>query len=544
MNEVAPDSAAPAVSQASMRTPTERLQDFAAAVRRRWLPALLVFTLTAAGAAVLTSAGPKSYDATAQILLQPTDAVESTISPGTVSSEADAQRDVTTYSQEITVEPVARAVRSLLRLDTTLPSLVERISVSGQETSNLVSITARDSRPALAAALASAFATEYQRYRKQLALSQIDQALAAAEADPQAKVKGSPVAARVELLQAAAASETGGVQIIRPATVPSSAASPNLRKSILLGIVAGLILALAAVFAMEFLDRRLVDPRQLEAAFGVPALAIIPGGRRLHDAARLQAARRQPYTDLAARLAFTSLAAGSRTIMISPASRRESSDRVALGLAQALGMLGRRVILIEADICAQGTSAPESDEPSGLTAVLAGRSSFERELNDVFFVAGSGGEGHEVEPWALVSYSTLPCGPPVAEPEALLGREAMRDVIERAQAHADLVLVATAPLDRPSGVLPLVRLCAGVIIVAHERAIRAEQAHRIAELLRSAPASLLGTVLVRGGSAKQQPARSESFAGLVPRARRASANGNRRDLHPRAAAGPHEDQGV
>ena len=60
-------------------------------------------------------------------------------------------------------------------------------------------------------------------------MQQIHQALAASEADPLAKVTGSPVAVRVQELQAAAAAETGGVQIVRPASVPSAPASRNCR---------------------------------------------------------------------------------------------------------------------------------------------------------------------------------------------------------------------------------------------------------------------------------------------------------------------------
>lgn len=541
MTDTALDPNARPLQSVAMRTPTERLQDFAAAVRRRWQPALAVLLLTLVGAVLWSSAQPKSYEATAQILLQPTDAVESTISPGSVSSEADAQRDVTTYSQEITVEPVTNAVRSQLGLHTTLPQLVSRIGVSGQETSNLVSITARDSSPEGAARLATAFATQYQAYRKLLALAQINQALAAAEADPAAKVKGSSVAIRVQQLQAAGASETGGVQIIRPATPPSSPASPRLSRNILLGLIAGLILAIATVFGLEILDRRLLGAPQFEAAFGAPVLAAIPGARQVRDQARLPAARRQTYTDLAARLAFTSVAKDRRTIMISPASRRESGDGVALALAQALGMLGRRVVLVEADLRAQrAPQAGESNEPSGLTAVLSGRSSFERELSDVYFVAGSGASGREVEPWALVSYSTLPCGSPVAEPEALLGRAAMREVLEQAQARGDVVLIATEPLDQPSGVLPLARLCDGVIVLAHERAVRVEQAHRIAELLNSSGAPLLGTVLVPGDSG-QQNAGGQSFAGLVPRPERSNGNGSSPEPQARPATSSKED---
>ena len=206
-----------------------------------------MFVLTLASALVLTGMQHSKYEATAQILLQPTDAVQGVVSPGSISSPADAQRDVNTYAQMITVDPVADAVRHQLGLKIALPALVSRISVEGQETSNLVSITAQDSSAAQAARLATAFATQSQAYRKQVALRQIQQALATFEADPLAKVNGSPVAVRVQELQAGAAAETGGVQIVRPASEPSSPASRKLLTHIMVGLIAALVLAGAAV---------------------------------------------------------------------------------------------------------------------------------------------------------------------------------------------------------------------------------------------------------------------------------------------------------
>ena len=73
----------------------------------------------------------------------------------------------------------------------------------------------------------------------------------------------------------------------------------------------------------------------------------------------------------------------------------------------------------------------------------------------------------------------------------------MRDVLEQAKARGDLVLVTTAPLDHPGGMLPLARLCDGVIVLAHEQSTRAEQAQGIVELLRTTDAPLLGTMLDR-----------------------------------------------
>ena len=486
--------------EAPLKTPTERLQDFAAAVRRRWLPALLVLTVTVVATGVLTMAQHKTYEATAQILLQPPDTVQSTINPGSVASEQNTERDVTTYAQEITVEPVAEAVRRQLGLTISSAELVSRITVSGQVTSNLVSIAAKDPSPAHAAQLATAFATQYQNYRRQSAVQQIDQTLLAAEADPRSKVPGSAVAQRVQQLQAAAASETGGVEIIRPATIPRSPISASLRSRLMLGVIVGLILALVTVLGLEAADRRLTEAPQFEAAFGAPVLAVIPGRRRWTNAVRLRAARRRAYTDLAARLAFTSVGDGSRVIMVSPASRRERGREAALALTQALGMVGRRVVLIDADLGSPHISGlDERDEPSGLMSVLTGQSSFERELADLHFVAGSAANRRE-DPWSLVSYWTLPSGPRVAEPQALLARGAMREVLERAKARGDFVLVQTAPLAEPSGVLPLARMCDGIIVLVRQRSMRAERARGIAELLGATKVPLLGTIVVPADS--------------------------------------------
>ncbi len=540
MSQPTTDPAAHTIAPAAMKTPTERIQDFAVALRRRWPAALLVFALTLVSAIAFTTMQHKKYSATAQILLQPTDRVQAAINPGTVSSPADAERDVNTYTQMITVDPVANSVRSQLGLHTTLPALINLIGVSGEATSNLVSITAQDPSPTQAARLATAFATQYRIYRRQTAVQQINQALAATEADPQARISGSPTSQRVQQLQAAAASETGGVQIIRPANVPASPTSPKVATSIVVGFIAALILAVATVLGLEAVDRRLFGGPQFQAAFGAPVLATIPDRRRWNDATSRRAERQRAYTDLAARLAFTSVAEGSRVIMISPASKGESAGPIALALTEALCVLGRKVILVEADLGGRlALRAGESQERGGLTAVLTGRSSFAREVTDVHFVAGSVSR-RELEPWAMVSYSTLPSGPRVAEPEALLGRPAMREVLEEAKARGDFVLVLTGPLDQPSGVLPLARLCDGTIMLA-ERSMKADRAQDIVELLSTTGVPLLGTVLVPDGYTEEgSTGPRQDFAGLAPRPERASVNGN--GGHSQAsAANPRAD---
>jgi capsular polysaccharide biosynthesis protein len=484
-------------SETSMKTPSERMRELADAVRRRWRVAAAVLGFTLVGAIALTAAQQKYYEAAAQILIQPTDKVESTINPGAIASQADASRDVTTDTQMITVEPVAAGVERELALHLTLPRLIERITVSGAETSNLVSITARDSSPQAAAALATAFARQYQGYRREVALQQINASLQAARENPQARLAGSSVAARVTQLEAAAASETGGVQIIRAALPPRSPASPALRSRLMLAFLIGLVLALAAVLAVEAFDRRLIAPGGFEAALDAPVLAVLAHGhgRGADDNGDQRAVRRRANAELAARLAFTDAARGARAIMISPASGLHSAGEFARGLAEALATLGLRVALLEGDIAA-GTDrrwvGPR--DGGGLTAILNGKSTFGGELTEMRLAPAPARNGGP-ETSARTAYTLLPSGPRAADPQALLARPAMREVLAEAKAGHDLVLVQTAAMDQVSSVLPLVRLCDGAILLAVERSINVDDARAIAALVQSAGLELLGIVL-------------------------------------------------
>jgi hypothetical protein len=91
-------------------------------------------------------------------------------------------------------------------------------------------------------------------------------------------------------------------------------------------------------------------------------------------------------------------------------------------------------------------------------------------------------------------------------------------------------------------VLPLAPLCDGVIVLADERSTKVDQAQGIVELLSSAGRSLLGTVLVAGGSAGQGwPGDGEGFAGAFPRSMEKSVNGSGRGSHPHAAVASQDD---
>jgi capsular polysaccharide biosynthesis protein len=82
------------------------------------------------------------------------------------------------------------------------------------------------------------------------------------------------------------------VVTVKAATTPSSPISRQLPLKIAIAVMLGLIFNGALALLLEFFRDRLPEPDQLGQEVGVPVLATIPG-LRLHEAANLEAARRE-----------------------------------------------------------------------------------------------------------------------------------------------------------------------------------------------------------------------------------------------------------
>jgi succinoglycan biosynthesis transport protein ExoP len=477
-----------------LATPEQDLGGMARALLRRWRPALAVVALTLLAAVAVSRLGGEHYEATAQILIQQPDEVNAVLNPDATASAANAQREVNTNAELITSIPVVDAVRHSLRLRESAQSLADRLSVSGEATSNLVRITARDPRPQQAARIATAVALEYQNYRRESAQEAIGFAITAARArldgmTPTVRdsAEGQALSARLHQLEPAEAIATGGVQIVRPAAVPAAAVPRLGALQAAVALLLGLLLAAAVVAILERTDRRLVDDDALEAALGLPVLARVPRRRRQRGAEEPE--RVAAYDSLAARLRLTAPGRDARVLMVAPAAGRVARD-VVEQLAAAISSLGERVLVIMADFRPDGTEPQTAT--SGLAAVLRRESTLGAEL--VRLSKGRDG-GRPVED--APSWELLPAGESVRRSASLLGSAAFEDVVLEAGERADVVIVVAPPLAAAGDALILATACDAILAVVGPHPMTADDAQRVNDMLAAASAPVLGVVFDR-----------------------------------------------
>ena len=101
----------------------------------------------------------------------------------------------------------------------------------------------------------------------QVTVTSTDRNLAANVANSIAKVAPDEI---VRVVKA------GGVEIIDKAEVPNSPSSPNLKKNIIVGALAGFLASFLLFFIYEMFDSTITNAKDLEREFDIPVLGTIP----------------------------------------------------------------------------------------------------------------------------------------------------------------------------------------------------------------------------------------------------------------------------
>jgi polysaccharide biosynthesis transport protein len=299
---------------------------------------------------------------------------------------------------------------------------------------------------------------------------------------------------RFQELQLVEQQNNGSADIIEFAATPSD---PVLRKKILtlaLGCMAALVTALATLIILEMIDRSVKTLKEARQLFKYPWMGSIPhSGKRAFLSNQtldrptpelpVRDLPRSPvsaaYRLLQANLKFSNVDKEVKTIAVTSSVPKEGKSTISANLAATIAQLGRRVLLIDADLHRpQQHHIWNLTNAVGLSNVIVRQVEFSDAINTV-----------------MVNLDVLTTGVIPPNPLAFLDSNPMQAIIEFARKNYDFVILDAPPLNFEAEALTLGKISDGVLMVVRPGVLDYPSAKLAKELLQQSAQDVLGMVI-------------------------------------------------
>jgi capsular exopolysaccharide synthesis family protein len=263
--------------------------------------------------------------------------------------------------------------------------------------------------------------------------------------------------------------------------------SPRVTRNAILALFLGIILGIGMAFLVDYLDDTLKTREDFERYYGVTIIGEIarttPAGEEEREViyfTRPESPAAEGFRNLRTNLQFLNLDGSSRLLMATSSSPEEGKTSVAVNLGAALSEMGRRVLVVEADLRRPviGKFMVEKSE-RGLTDVIMGTAA----LHEVVVHTGS------------ENLSVLMSGVKPPNPAELVSSQAMHDLLLRLREEYDYVIVDAPPVLAVSDAIAMAPMMDGVLVVASHNIATREAARHTVEMLGKVETRILGVVI-------------------------------------------------
>lgn len=301
---------------------------------------------------------------------------------------------------------------------------------------------------------------------------------------------------KVQELQLVENTNTASSRIIAQALVPNKPVEGKKIVVLVLGVMFGLFLATTTVLFLGMRDRSLKTLKEVRDVFGYTLLGIVPlsvkkiRSRYSNSESTVQtiAVRDTPhsltsemYRMIQANLKFLSSDKVLKTIVVTSAVPKEGKSTVSANLAAAIAQLGRKVLLIDADMRVPSQHHLwQLTNAVGLSEVLVGQAEFDITVSKV-----------------MDNLDVLTAGVRPPNPLALLDSKRMASLIENfsSQNNYDFVIIDAPPLLLAADALTLSQMTDGILLVARPGVIDSNSANAAQEILERSNYNVLGLVV-------------------------------------------------
>lgn len=316
------------------------------------------------------------------------------------------------------------------------------------------------------------------------------------------------------------------ITIVRPAIAPSRPVNePEAGHRGFLGLVLGAVIGVALAFLVETLDTSIGAIHDLESLLDTPILGVIP-----HVDARVVAherggaaeaydhfaflptifASRSPIAEairgLRTNLLFRVLDRDVKTLVVTSTAQAEGKTTIAVNLAVTLAQLGKRTLLVEADLrnpSIRHVFGIRSDP--GVTDVVLGSVSLEdAALNFADLMLGKAGMEHLLDSPGTDNLFFLPSGLRAPNPSELISSQGFTALLAEARQRYDYVVLDSAPVLSVADASILASHADGILCVVRVGHVPRAALRRAKGMLDATKTPLLG-VCLNGVKAEASP---------------------------------------
>src|SRR3977135_2145236 len=292
---------------------------------------------------------------------------------------------------------------------------------------------------------------------------------------------------RANELKVSSNSRQNNVRVVDQAEGPKGPMAPAGRRTWLLALGVGLVLAVAVAYGLDYMNDTIKTPEDVTRRLKLPFLGLVPSVRG--DKHPMLSSSNVPHDfGEAFRSLRTSLISrfpteGTKILVVTSAQPLEGKTTTACNIAMALAYGGARVLLIDADMRRPGLHRPlRPTNERGLSQVLIGQA----RVRDVI--------QRTVDPNLLA----ITAGRTPPNPSELLSSERMKTLLTNLpHGPFDWIIIDTPPVLAVTDAVILAPMVSGVTFVVGAEMTRRRLAERALETIMSSRPRYAAVVLNR-----------------------------------------------
>lgn len=326
---------------------------------------------------------------------------------------------VNSYRELCKTDRIMKKVIEEVSIDLQPNELSERVSIVSLQDTEIIKISAKDTNPEMAARITNAVASIF--VQEIPAIMQMD-----------------------------------NIQIIDYADIPTMPFAPNVVSSTIIAFFLCLILSCSIAMMVDHLDNTLKDREWLEDIIKVPVIGTVPkfeskntfSDKSTNNVGTADVHAREAYNRIYMNINF--LGKDEKCLLITSSVASEGKTTTATNIAVSMAMIGKKVLLIDADM-----------RRSSVHTLLGISNKYG--LSDL--LVSSTGQNTFIVNSKLENMSVITAGRRPPNPTRLLGSDRMGYIIQQAKEIYDYIIIDSPPVLVSPDALSLSRWIDGVILI-------------------------------------------------------------------------------